>query len=373
MPFPLKILHTEASVGWGGQEIRILQESLWLAREGHRVIILCAPESGIYERYADREIPNLAIRTLPLKRTLDPLDVFRIFQMIRGEGVHLVHTHSSIDSWTASVAAKFARVPIVRSRHVSIPVKNFFPRNLVYRFPDRILTSGGKIATMMAGLSTVRPDRIVSIPAGVNLERFRPDIDGAHIREEFQIPGEAFLAGKVAVLRSWKGHTDFVNAAEQLLREKRNAYFLIVGDGPGFDRIQRLIRAKNLETRILMTGYREDIPEVIRSLDVLALASTSGEATSQVIPQAWACKRCVLATTAGGIRDIVRHRENGFLVPPGDPAQMAEGLRFLMDNPQARQDLAEEGYSYVTRNLTEREMMKKTLAVYRELARGGAS
>ncbi len=363
----LNILHTEASTGWGGQEIRILQESEWLAKRGHKVRIVCAADSGIYKRYYHCKISNLSIGVLPFKRTLDPLDITGVYRMVRREKVDIIHTHSSIDSWNASIGGMLAGVPIVRSRHVSIPVKNFFPRNLVYKFPDKIITSGKHIADMMAELNTVSPDKIVSIPAGVNPDRFNPDINGAHVREEFHIPKDAILIGKVAVIRSWKGHPDFINAAEIVLRKKNNVYFLIVGGGPGVNRTRKTIREKNLEDKIIMTGYREDIPEIIRSLDVLVLASVSGEATSQVIPQAWGSKRCVLATIAGGICDIVRHEENGILVPPHAPEQMAAGLVRLVESPELRMKLAEAGHSFVMQHLTEEKMMEKTLSVYKDL------
>ncbi len=365
-----RILHTEASVGWGGQEIRILQESQWLAQKGHKVFILCAPKSGIAERYAHRQIPNLFFSTIPFKRTLDPFDIVQIIQFIRKEKIDVVHTHSSIDSWTASAAAKITGVPIVRSRHVTIPIKDFFPRNLVYRFPDRFITSGKKIEEMVVALRCVSQNQMVSIPAGVDLERFSPNNDGSGVREEFGIPKDAVLVGKVAIIRGWKGHNDFIDAAEMVLKEKPDTYFMVVGSGPGFDGVKNIIREKKLEDRILMTGYREDVPNVISALNVLVLASRSGEATSQVIPQAWASRRCALATTAGGIKEIVRHEENGLLVPPRDPSGMAEAIRRLVDDPDLRSRLAEAGYSFAVKHLSLEKMMESTLAVYEELAGG---
>lgn len=363
-----RILHTEAATGWGGQEIRILQESLWLAERGHKVFILCALKSNIYQRFSQRKIPNLSFHTLPFKRTLDPMDILRTYQLIRRENIDIVHTHSSIDSWTASIAAKLARIPIARSRHVSIPAKDFFPRNLVYRFPGKIIASGEKIAGMMTTLKTVSADKVVSIPAGVNLKRFRPDICGSRVREEFQVPGDAPLIGKVAIIRGWKGHIDFINAAEIVLKKHPVSFFMIVGSGPGFENTKKIIKEKKLDDKIIMTGFREDIPEILNALDILVLASRSGEATSQVIPQAWACKRCILATKAGGIADIVRNNKNGILIPPNAPERMAEELNKLIENPELRIHLAEAGYEYLLQNLTEEGMMEKTLSVYKDLA-----
>ena len=201
----------------------------------------------------------------------------------------------------------------------------------------------------------------------MDLERFRPGLDGSRVREEFGVPQDAFLAGKVAVIRGWKGHNDYIAAAEMVLKKHPDAYFLIVGSGPGYEEIKKGIEGKKLRERIIMAGHREDVPEIMNALDVLVLASTSGEATSQVIPQAWACKKCVLATSAGGIGDIVRHEENGLLVPPRAPEQMAEELIRLIEDRDLRNRLAENGFRYARENLPEEGMMQRTLAVYREL------
>lgn len=361
------ILHTEASTGWGGQEIRTLQESFWLAGKGHRIFIACPPESGIYKRYHGQGIPNLTVCPFPFRRTLDPFDIAGIYRLIRSNKIDIVHTHSSIDSWTASVAAKLAGVPVVRSRHVTIPVKDFFPRNFVYRFPDRIITSGNSVAEMMASLKSVSPAKVLSIVTGVNTQRFHPGVDGSAVRAEFNIPLDAVLIGKVAIMRGWKGHLDFVDAAEKVSQSDPGVWFLLVGAGDFFEQVRDAVKRKKLEKHVILTGFRENIPQILNSLDVLVLASKAAEAAPQVISQAWACKRCVLATTAGGIVDLVKNEENGLLVPPSDPEAMAEAMRRLIRDPALRNRLAEAGYAYTMEYLTEEKMMEKVLGVYEEL------
>ena len=143
----LHILHSEAATGWGGQEIRIFQETRLLLERDHQVSIICQPGSPLEEQCRKLSHPRLKSYPVRMARTLD-LTAFRaIHKIIKDISPNILHTHSSIDSWLVSFCGKLLKIPIVRSRHVSIPVKNFFPRNLVYsHFPDRIITSGTAIS-----------------------------------------------------------------------------------------------------------------------------------------------------------------------------------------------------------------------------------
>ena len=133
----MKIVHTESSLGWGGQELRILAESQGLARRGHELTLLCPPEARIYA-----EAPNWGLRTVALpigRKRLAGLLALR--RWLRANHCDVVSTHSSTDSWLAALAAG-RQLPIVRTRHISAPV----PRNALSRWlysrATRIVTAG---------------------------------------------------------------------------------------------------------------------------------------------------------------------------------------------------------------------------------------
>src|SRR5207248_9621605 len=118
--------------------------------------------------------------------------ILRLRRLIRDRDVSLVHTHSSIDSWLAGVAAKSLGRPVVRSRHVSIPIRR--RRALVYRLADRIITSGEAVRALVIA-SGVPPERVVAIPAGVDAERFHGAVSGKRVRDELQLPAGAAVVG----------------------------------------------------------------------------------------------------------------------------------------------------------------------------------
>src|SRR2546428_5087845 len=130
------VLHTESSRGHGGQEIRALAEARWLIGHGWRALIACQPDSPLLAEARASSIPVEAVR---MGSATDVGAIVRLRRLVRARGVSLVHTHSSVDSWLGGIAAKSLGRAVVRSRHVSIPIRR--RRALVYRLPDRSITT----------------------------------------------------------------------------------------------------------------------------------------------------------------------------------------------------------------------------------------
>src|SRR5882724_9065272 len=337
------VLHTEASRGFGGQEIRILAESRWLATHGWRALIAAQPGTRLLAEAERAGVPAVAA----LRR------------VIRANDVAVVHTHSSVDAWVAGLAARSLGVPLVRSRHVTIPIP---PRRaLVYRLADRVITSGEAVAATVRGAG-VPAERVVAIGPGLDTARFHPNVSGAGVREELGLRGPA--VGLVANIRGSKGHEYFLEAARTVLAERPDARFLIVGDGIGFEDVQRRVKELSLEPRVLMTGFRRDVPEVMAALDVLVLPSIRSEAMSQVIPQALAVGTPVVGTAVGGTPELVRDGETGRLVPPADAPALAAAILDLLGDPERARALARRGQALVLARHSIDAAMARTLEVY---------
>jgi glycosyltransferase involved in cell wall biosynthesis len=350
------VLHTESSVGFGGQEIRIIAESRWLIAHGWRAMILGQPGSRLVTEATRANVPALAVR---MRGAWDVLAIVALRRHLRAHDVALVHTHSSVDAWVGGLAARSLGVPIVRSRHVSIPIPR--SRARVYRLADRIITSGEAVAAIVRGAG-VPAERVVAIGPGLDTTRFHPHVSGAGVRAELGLRGPA--VGLVANIRGSKGHAYFLEAARSVLARRPDARFLIVGDGIGFDDVRRRVKEMGLEAHVVMTGFRRDVPEVMAALDVLVLPSVKSEAMSQVIPQALAVGTPVVGTTVGGTPELVRDGETGRLVPPADAAALAEAILGLLSDPVRARTLAQRGQALVLAEHSIDATMARTLAVY---------
>jgi glycosyltransferase involved in cell wall biosynthesis len=175
------------------------------------------------------------------------------------------------------------------------------------------------------------------------------------------------VVGLVANIRGSKGHTVFLDAARAVLEAAPDTRFLIVGDGVGFDQVKARVREMGLESRVILTGFRRDVPEVMAALDVLVLPSTRSEATSQVIPQALAVGTPVVGSDVGGIPELVHEGETGRLVPPGDPGALAGAILASVREPERSRAMARAGQALILSQYTFDAAMARTIEVYRAL------
>lgn len=358
------IVHTEWSDGFGGQEHRILLECREMLQRGHRVRIACRPEAELFAKAREAGVP---VTPVPIRSSADLSAIRALRSLFRRERVHVVNTHSGKDSWVASIAAKIAGVPLlVRTRHISVPIRRHL-FNRIYRWPDGYITTGEMIREHFLA-EGIPADRVVSIPTGVEPERFSPAVDGAGIRKEFGLARDAFLVSMVGVLRSWKRHDLFLETVRLLRDRGVPVRALVAGEGPQRARISAAIRELGLSETVTMTGYREDVPEILAASDALVRPSDRFEGVPQVILQALAMARPVVASPVGGIPEAVHPEETGLLCATGDAEAYAAALARLAGDPALRERLGKAGRELVLARYTVAAMCDRTEAFYSGIA-----
>jgi glycosyltransferase involved in cell wall biosynthesis len=363
-----RILHTESSLGWGGQEVRVLLELEWMRAHGQWVA-LAAPPAGALARHARAAgIPFYPLRT---HKALLPLEVPALTAWLVRNRIEVVNTHSSNDGWLAGLAARWARRPIlIRSRHIEVDYPNRFWSGLAFRrLPDHVLTTSQRIADRLAQELEVPVSRISCVPTGVDLKRFAPGEPGV-LRQELELGTDTALVGMISVLRSWKGHATFLDASAELLRAGgRKVHFVIAGDGPGRAELTEKVSQAPWAGQVTLLGHRTDVPEILASLDVLVLPSFAHEGIPQIILQAQAMGRAVVATTVGGIPEVVQDGVNGLLVPPREPGKLAEKIGLLLDDPELRRRLGQAARQGVEEHHSLDGMGRHLLKLYAEVER----
>lgn len=358
---PLRILHTEWSMGWGGQEHRILLECRKMEERGHRTLIACQPGSGILERARAR---GLRTEEVVIRGGFDPRAIAALWRIIRRGRIQVVNTHSGKDSWAAGFAAKLARADLlVRSRHIALPISNN-PLNFVYRMTDGIITTGEAVRDMMIHRNGMDPGKILSIPTGVSLARFDPSrADGSRIRAEFGIPAGVPVVSMVAVFRAMKRHDVLLQAAVRLVREHPGIRFLLVGEGPGRAGIEQAIRSSGLAGACLLTGHREDVPDLLAASDIVVLTSDL-EGVPQSLSQAMAMARPVVAAAVGGIPELVIDGRTGLIAEAGNADSFARQMSRLAGDPALRATLGAAAREHVLQGYTDDIMARRTEEFY---------
>lgn len=363
----LRILHTESSKVLGGQEFRTLSEAIGMARRGHQVILAVQPDSRLKE-YA--EPYKLNIRPVAMTGTRWIHIVRAFLEIIRVYRIDLVNTHGSIDSWTASLAGRWAKEKpiIVRTRHKSTPILSTFRHRLLYnRLPHAVVTTAETVRTAMIQRNGIEPSRIVSIPSGVDLDRFYPSKPDTTLKETLGIADSHIVVGTVAFLRSYKGIHHLLHAVHLIAQAIPEVKCLIVGDGPEDIALRRLVKDLSLSNHVIFTGFRSDIPRLLSLVDVFVLPSTEGEGTPQALLQAMAMERPVVATAVGGIPEVVHDRVTGLIVPPNDIRSLTDAVTLICRDRALGERLGKAARQLILDSCSLETMLDRTEALYERL------
>ena len=356
-----RILHSECSLGWGGQEHRVLAELRGFQERGSEVRLLAPEQSQVFQRARAAGLPT---KHLDVSRLRFPVQVVRLAAWLRKERIEVLNPHSSRDAWLLGVAGRLARVPfIVRTRHIDVDYPNrWLSRHAFTALADHVITTSGKITKHFQEIFGLSANRISTLPTGIDLQRFHPAGPKAELAKNHP-PGP--LIGMISVLRSWKGHSTFLAAAQELVQSGFNGQFVIIGDGPIRSAIEAEIAALGLTQRVQLLGHREDVPEVLRALQALVIASTRHEGIPQIGLQALATETPVIGSDVGGTPEIIRPGETGRIFPSADSRALAQAIQETLTDEPATILLAKRGRTMVEQHHSLDHMLEKLEALYR--------
>lgn len=356
---PLFIVHTESSLGWGGQEIRILSEAQGLIGRGHQVTLLCPPESRIHAEAPAWEVPVVAV-AIAKKR---PAGVKALFAWLKGHRCDIVSTHSSTDSWLAAIALLALGRPcaMVRTRHISAPVPRNLPTRWLYtRATARIVTTGEALKKELIESNGYPAARIDSVPTGIDGGRFAPG-DRAAARASLGLPAHGTLVGIVATLRSWKGHRYLVEAVAALPAAIALA---IVGDGPQREALEALVDKLGLRSRVRFAGNQRDVLPWLQALDIFALPSYANEGVPQALVQAMLVGLPCVTTHAGSIAELAIHEQTALVVPPQDVPALRAAIDGLLKDPSLAKRLGTAARKHCSERYSYERMLERMETIY---------
>jgi glycosyltransferase involved in cell wall biosynthesis len=363
---PLSIAHTEASTGWGGQEIRVLTEAAGFIARGHRVRVWAAEGARILEEAPRFGVPAAAL-PIGAKR---PRGAKALLAALAREEIDIVNTHSSTDSWLSAVACRWLEIRrrrrpvLVRTRHVSIPVPTDVATRWLYRRATaRIVTTGAALRDQLIRDNGVDPRRIESVPTGIDPVQFAPR-DRQAARRALELPLDAPLIGIVATLRSWKGHRYLLDAMLQLARA--DTRLVIVGDGPQRAALEAQTDALGLRRRVRFAGQQADVAPWLAAFDVFVLPSYANEGVPQALVQAMFCGIPSVTTAVGGIPEVARAGDTALVIPAEDSRALAQAIDALQDDANLRARLADAARAFVAPRYGLDAMLDRMETVFRD-------
>ena len=285
-----------------------------------------------------RVIPSLINHVNPIANLKAVADLRRI--MVEGK-YDIVHTHSSVAGVVGRLAALAACIPVIihhvhgwgfhdgmsgwtRKLYLSL-------ERLCAKFTDRIVTvSEPDIQKgLTQGIGT--EDKFTLINNGIDLEKFRQDVDVQQVRSELGLDPECKLVGMVGRLDEQKNPLDLIRAAAIVTKSYSKVQFLIVGDGSLRPECERLINELNLKDKFFLLGFRSDVPRILPILTITAMSSL-WEGLPLAFLESMSAGKPIVANDIDGASDVVVNGETGFLVSPHKPQAMAERILTLLND-----------------------------------------
>jgi len=364
----MRVLHTESSVNWGGQEYRALEQMRWLNNHGHEAVLAAKSGSAILERAGAWGLEAVAVE---FRGHYNPRAIIGARRLVRERAIDVADCHGSRDAVTLAFARRLC--PVIRSRHVSQALKGKVHRRLQWGWGcDHIIATAECIKDGIVDAGLSGPERVTVVGEWAGDEFFDTSgrtVESAEIRREFAISREIPVVLVVGMLRGDKAQEHLIDAAAILKRRGRPVACLIVGGGirtqEGYEaKLRARVGAHGLRDSVIFTGYRDDVARLTRASDALCVTSVAVEGQSRAAPQAFACETPVVASRIGGVPELVVPGETGWLVEPGYAAGYADALLEVLDDPEGARAITARARTFAEAHLTLDAKMAETLAVY---------
>ncbi len=368
----MRIVHVNGEKGFSGGEVQMFHLMEYLREQGDECLLVGREGGAALEEARSR---GFAAHSLPMRSSLDLAAIFALRRLFRSLAPQVLHFHTSrahvLGAWAALGLPGTVRVA---TRRMDYPLR----RDPVTRF-----LYGGALDGVVAISQAVRAEvlrlgipqeKVFLVPSGVEAGRFRPLLEAGPeekraARSALGLPEEGLFAGSAATHHPRKG-LDVLLEAAALLKEKGREFFLLLaGTGPAGEELKKQAREAGLGERVFFPGRVAPSERIYAVLDVFCLPSRK-EGLGVAALEAMASGLPVLASRVGGLAESVLDGETGILVPPGDPAALAEGLDRLLADGELRRRMGRAGAARVAESYTARAMGEGNRRIYLDLLEG---
>ncbi|HEY8134329.1 MAG TPA: glycosyltransferase [Thermoanaerobaculia bacterium] len=384
----IKVLKFVAAFGWGGTERQFVNLGLGLDPSRFSIHFGCLRRFGVLlEELEARGIPVVDYDVSSFRSVGAIAAQWRLARDIRRMGIRIVHTYGFYGNVFAIPAAKLAGASVIasiRDMGVYLSPSQRIAQRWVCGLADHILVNAAAIKEWLIA-DGYDGDKITAIPNGIDLSRFAPPAQSGNLHSSLGLPADAPLVAAIGRVSRLKGLEDFLAAAAIVAPRFPAARFLIIGepsftsrgrkivvDGSYNDELTRLAARLGLQERVIFTGFRSDVEQILPELAVSVLPSLS-EGLSNTLLESMAAGLPVVATRVGGTAEVVRDSENGLLVDPGDPVSLAEGIGRLLDAPQFAAQLGQAARRRIAERYSMRLLVENTSRAYDAVLGQGSS
>jgi L-malate glycosyltransferase len=333
---PVHVVFSIDTMSVGGTEMNAVRTAERLDRDRYRLtVVTLRGEGPLAERYERIGVP---VVRFPIHSLFGPATIrqgVRLASFLRREGVSIVHCHDQYSNFFTTISARMAgvRAVIASKRWLHSPLRYRIANGIGYRAATKVLANSEHVAQSLESVDRLARHRVVVLPNFVDESAFIPpsaDERSGWVRELQLEEGDPII-GIVASLLPIKDHATLLRATAILTARWPRLRLVVVGQGPLLGDLRALAGELGIAHAVRFAGLRPETPSFHHLFDVSVLCSVS-EGFPNSLVEAMAAARPIVATAVGGVRDAVRDGENGLLVPPGNPARLAEAIASLLSD-----------------------------------------
>lgn len=349
------VLNLCFSRGWGGLEMANLQWAKRFHRQGYRSYSICYENSPLHQKTLSEGLP---VETRTPHEYFSPRTARYIRQFVIENKIDMILLQRLRDLWIVSPALIGLNTTLVGFAQMwldSVNKKDFLHRWLYGRM-DLLITLTPSQGTAFLKCVPYPAEKTINIPNSVDSQKFNPSLRNSQFRKDFGIGEDEVIIGCVGRLDPFKGQKELIEAFANVHTEGKR--LILVGDSTVhngneyLNELHQTVKDLKLEGRVIFTGFREDIPNILANFDIFVLNSYK-EAFGFVVIEAMASGTSVIATQSGGVPDILENGTYGWLVPPQGTFELANTLNYLITHPEERLQKAKLAREHVIKNYEE--------------------
>jgi len=381
----IKVAHIIARMITGGADENTLFTMEGLDKNKYDVDLITGEEfdESISKKIKDENINIIQIKGLKWKLNFlhDPIVLLKLIKLLKRKHYDIVHTHTTKAGILGRIAAYISRVPvIVHGLHGStfqafnsglLNWLLFLFERLTGRFTDAYISVSKILSENYIKKGIGKKENYYTVYSGMELGKFyhaREKIDYEEKREELAIKRKDFVIGNVARLESRKGHKFLIDAFKNIVGEQKDGgvKLLIIGEGNKRKYLENYVRKLNLRNKVIFTGYREDVEELMAIMDIFVLTSLR-EGLPRVLVQAAAVGIPSVAFNVDGVSEIIKNNYNGFLVKVKDKEQLEKMIVKYMNNKELVLLHGQNGRKFIENKWTIKGMVDSIDIIYQKL------
>lgn len=361
----MTIIHISSAKTWRGGEQQIAYLLVELAERKIQQIMVC-PENSPLHLFCEKH--SIQFSTFEKRSGVD-LGLARILVRLCNHADRpIIHVHDSQAHTAAFISASLWRnkTPVIIHRRVGFPLKKSFLTGLKYNHPSifRIICVSEYVRKHMSSV-LANPEKTVTVYDGIDLTKFQGKTRSKILKDRFNLSDKHILIGNTSAITEEKDYITFVDTASILLTTRDDLRFFIIGDGSLKQVITDYIKEKGLSDKILLTGFLNNIQDILPELDLFLFTSVM-EGLGTSLLDAFACGLPVVSTNAGGIPEIVKDHNTGLVVGIKKPAEMAVAVESILTDPELKNQLVSNAFQLV-QEFSVRNIASKIVGIYKEV------